>query len=614
MALNINAAKLYNRVIYTTDKPSLAKVKKEMDELKKSIQKTTKSASLVNAQADIANAKRVTKAVKEEVAKQQKAYKITMPKSGSGRGTGMVGTATYNAKDSATVARQTAAMYNNRAAAEKALAAQQTKQLAAAAKRRKDALNRDLKATMALRKAAFDINRLQGQSGAERYKSIQSARDITKAFREGRIELSEMNEQMRQLRANAGAAARNARKISRHSGRPTRGGNSQYLLGLGLVSTGAAAAAGAAYGTYRNLDTASTRGHQLKQIQEQTGVSPNQVAAMVQWSNKNGLPTSIERVQDQLKDTQENIGDFTANAKRNKDGEWVGGGRLTEAANQLQLTKSDIQKFENKPVELMNMIVNRGQQLSLTETQIKHLLENNANDGMYMYKMFLQDGKGLIDTMQSRNAAGVSYSTGDLEALDNMYEFNFALKQGAEALQNRFVVGMARSITGTEDLDQAFKVLRPQVEQLGSAMGTLFNAITKLIDWLPTTKVNQLQQQLKTGGVTMATGQTIRSDGSWRDWIPAPIQDALGMGVNAVSPSNLFSRENMVMAGMGLGYANPAQQVVFSPQLAVSPNITVTPDSNGFSSLIDARADAAIVQYERNTVLNTMATTSNSHN
>lgn len=612
MAVKVNAATLYNKVVYTTDAQSFKKAMAEMKRLKEGMGK----GSLINAQAAIAEAKQVTKAVQAEASKQKKAYRITMPKqSGSGRGTGMVGNATWNAQDSATYARQTQQMYNSRAAAEKALAAQQAKQAQAAAKKRKEALDRDLKANMAMRKAAFDLNRLQGQSGAERYKNIQAARDITKAYREGRIELVEMNEAMRQLRANSSAAARNARNISRRQGTPRKAGSSNYLLGLGLASTGAAVAVGAGYASYRNLDTASTKAHQLNAIKKQTGADPNAVLAMVQWARQNGLETNIERVQDALKDTEENVGDFTANATRNKKGEWMGGGRLTEAANQLQLSKADIQTFENRPMELMNMLVNRGNQMGLTQTQVKHLLENNANDGMYFYDMFKNDGRGLTDTMAQRNAAGLSYRPGDMDSLESMYKFNQALQQGAESLQNRFVVGMAKSITGTEDLNEAFRVMRPQVEQLGTAMGTLFNAIMKLIDWLPTTKVNEMQNQLRTGGVTMADGSTIRADGSWKDWIPAQVQDLFGLGANSSAASTMFNRENLVMGTFGSAqYANPAQQLVFNPTLNVTPNISVTPDGYGFSNLIDVKASAAIAAYEQNTILNMMATTSNSNN
>lgn len=616
MAVKVNAATLYNKIVYTTDAQSFKKAMAEMKRLREGMAKGMGKGSLVNAQAAIAEAKKITKAVQVEAAKQQKAYKITMPKqSGSGRGTGMVGNATWNAQDSATYARQTQQMYNSRAAAEKALAAQQAKQAQAAAKKRKEALDRDLKATMAMRKAAFDLNRLQGQSGAERYKNIQAARDITKAYREGRIELVEMNEAMRQLRANSSAAARNARNISRRQGTPRKAGSSNYLLGLGLASTGAAVAVGAGYASYRNLDTASTKAHQLNAIKKQTGADPNAVLAMVQWARQNGLETNIERVQDALKDTEENVGDFTANATRNKKGEWMGGGRLTEAANQLQLSKADIQAFENRPMELMNMLVNRGNQMGLTQTQVKHLLENNANDGMYFYDMFKNDGRGLTDTMAQRNAAGLSYRPGDMDALESMYKFNQALQQGAESLQNRFVVGMAKSITGTEDLNEAFRVMRPQVEQLGTAMGGLFNAIMKLIDWLPTTKVNEMQNQLKTGGVTMADGSTVRADGSWKDWIPAQVQDLFGFGANSSAASTMFNKENLVMGALApTQYANPVQQLVFNPTLNVTPNISVTPDGYGFSDLIDVKASAAIASYEQNTILNMMATTSNSNN
>ncbi len=617
MAVKVNAATLYNKVVYTTDAQSFKKAMAEMKRFKEGMAKGMGKGSLINAQAAIQDAKKVTKAVQAEAVKQQKAYKITMPKqSGSGRGTGMVGNATWSAQDSATYARQTQQMYNSRAAAEKALAAQQAKQAQAAAKKRKEDLNRDLKASMAMRKAAFDLNRLQGQSGAERYKNIQAARDITKAYREGRIELVEMNEAMRQLRANSSAAARNARNISRKQGTPRKAGSSNYLLGMGLASTGAAVAVGAGYASYRNLDTASTKAHTLNSLQQQNGVDPNTLLAMVQWGRQNAVDSaSVEKLSDNMKDIDERSGEFVNTAKKNKQGEWTGGGQWTEAANALKLTMDDIKELQGKPIEALNLIANRGQQIGLSESTIKHLMENMADDASLYYNMYKNDGKALIDTMAQRNATGVSYRPGDMDSLESMYKFNQALQQGAESLQNRFVVGMAKSITGTEDLNEAFRVMRPQVEQLGTAMGGLFNAIMKLIDWLPTTKVNEMQNQLKTGGVTMADGSTVRTDGSWKDWIPVQVQDLFGFGANSSAASTMFNKENLVMGALApTQYANPVQQLVFNPTLNVTPSISVTPDGYGFSNLIDVKTSAAIASYEQNTILNMMATTSNSNN
>lgn len=169
---------------------------------------------------------------------------------------------------------------------------------------------------------------------------------------------------------------------------------------------------------------------------------------------------------------------------------------------------------------------------------------------------------------------------------------------------------MKTSIINGSEVSRLFVAI-----QLGTAMGTLFNAIMKLIDWLPTTRVNEMQNQLRTGGVTMADGSTVRADGSWKDWIPAQVQDLFGFGANSSAASTMFNKENLVMGALApTQYANPVQQLVFNPTLNVTPNISVTPDGYGFSNLIDVRTSAAIASYEQNTILNMMATTSNSNN
>jgi len=77
----------------------------------------------------------------------------------------------------------------------------------------------------------------------------------------------------------------------------------------------------------------------------------------------------------------------------------------------------------------------------------------------------------------------------------------------------------------------------------------------------------------------------------------------------------MFNKENLFMGALApTQYANPVQQLVFNPTLNVTPSISVTPDGYGFSNLIDVKTSAAIASYEQNTILNMMATTSNSNN
>ena len=509
-------------------------------------------------------------------------------------------------------------------------------------KKKKQLLDRELRATNALRKVSFDIARLQGQSITERQKNIEAAKAITREYREGKIELAQMNEQMRQLKTKAVAAARINRNLAKSRGQKQHHDRSPgSMFGVaGAVSAGAAAAAGVGYATYRNLDTASTRAHNLLEIQRQTGVDPNVLTAMVQWGEQHGVDSaSVDKLADNLKDLDERTGEFSLNAKRNKAGEWTGGGQWTEAANALKLSMDDIKQLQGKPLEAAALIVERGQQMKLSESQINHLLENMADDLLYYRKLFENNGAELIKTIQQRHSAGLTFTGDDMQALENMYQFNIALKQGSESLQNKFVVGLAQSITGTDDLKEAFAILRPQVQQLGESMGTLIRGLTTLIGWLPTTKVNEAQQNLKNNSLEIDK-KPIISDKTWHDWIPVPLQELFNIGPNAnrtpapvgtppqpaisnpvvdwvsnirkpevgfggleISPAAMFKPPTVNIPTSFAPYANYQNQNQNKSEQRVTIKTDVNVTTNGkFQDAIDTSVNSAISDYDRNQI------------
>ena len=548
-------------------------------------------------------------------------------------------------KPNTSLERSTARINKAATAAAKAQNAAKKEQLAIQ-KKQKAQLDRNLRAENALRKSSFDIVRLQGQSLDVQQKNVQAARKITAEYKDGKIELAQMNEQLRQLKVNATSAARTQRKLAKSRGehvpRNVNGGSSTGMgiaaatgRAIGGVGMGVAAGAAAGYAVYRNLDTASEKAHTLSQIHLQTGADPNTVLAMEQWGRQHGVDSaSIDKLQDNMKDIVERAGEFSLNAERGKDGKWKGGGQFTDAANQLGLTKKDIAQFENNPLLAVSTIVNRGKKMGKTDAQINFLLENLADDLLYYRKLFENNNKELIATMNQRQADGLAYQPGDLNALENAYQFNVALKQGAEALQNNFVVGLARGISGTDDLKEAFKLLIPQMRDLGTFIGKVINGLTTLIRWLPTTKVNEAQQQVK-DNTFKVNNQEVKLDGTWHDWIPAPLQRVFGVGPNSGSSEegNSFRRKDAPLSdGLSSGF-NFQQLPAFAagkppiPQMTANINqgpsgfnwkaygappmgeqkITIKNDvsvtTNGeFGHAINAKVDSAIADYDQKNI------------
>ena len=81
-------------------------------------------------------------------------------------------------------------------------------------------------AMLAQRKALFDIGRLQGLHGAERFQAIKHAQSLVNQYQQGAISLRDMNQQLSQHLTTQRAIARNNTKQAKQSGKKSKAGRS----------------------------------------------------------------------------------------------------------------------------------------------------------------------------------------------------------------------------------------------------------------------------------------------------------------------------------------------------------------------------------------------------
>ena len=382
----VNAATLINTVKYESDRASLRRVRMELRTLKEMSSKN----SVAQAKAEVKAAK---EAADQEIKQAKRVIQFHQQQQRKA-GTGPLSNKTYDPK---TVDRQNRAMAQ---AAQRDISAQlkqREREEKARAKARQEALNRDVGAQGALVKSAFDLNRMEGLGVADRYKAVSQAKAITQAYREGRIELSEQNEQLRQLRLNTSAQARQARRAARIEGKQPRKGNSNTLaLGalLGSPLGSALGIGGAGYfavNATREAVSGAVERQQGRMKMESMGLDPLSAMALKRSvMQRTGFDLSDDKLADISKDVQDKQGQLSQGQwKQNKKtGDWnfSGGGELSAWAN-MMITRGGYGREEaintlqgaKGPVELGIILNNLKKSAKLTDQEFTALNRHGFN-------------------------------------------------------------------------------------------------------------------------------------------------------------------------------------------------------------------------------------------
>lgn len=450
--LEINTSKIKNTVTFSVDKDSLKKAKDSITGLKE-FAENIKPAKL--------RFDTVTKGYKKA---QSEVDKIAQQKA-------------KNEKQ------------NQRAQAAAARAqARQQQQIAA----------RKEKAELKLLDVGSSISAMHRLSVAEQYKAIAQAREIAKQYEQGAISLARMNSQMKRLQQQQ-------RKINGNRKAqlaPVKGGSGNSATMGALLFGGATAAAGvmavskASEFMANSFANAETLG-ELYSRAKLGGVDVNQMNNIEQWAYKNGVDSMMgdqgrRKYLDQMKDVRERAtksydeAEYVVDKKTGK-GIWKGGDSgINTLMNEGFLTKKDLKDFADNPAGLVSKAVNGMVKKGYSDAQIGSRLEDLADDLMLTSKYWTRSAKEVEQSAREQRESGRWVTKAQQESVIKFRELNNSLTGLSDSQGIAFVDGFMKSLDPAviEEFKKSMVAMLPMFTKLGEAIGGLFNAIMKAINWL----------------------------------------------------------------------------------------------------------------------------------
>ncbi|WP_097842155.1 hypothetical protein [Escherichia coli] len=448
--LEINTSKIKNTVTFSVDKDSLKKAKDSITGLKE-FAENIKPAKL--------RFDNVTKGYKKA---QNEVDKIAQQKAKTEK-------------------------QNQRAQAAAARAqARQQQQIAA----------RKEKAELKLLDVSSSISAMHRLSVAEQYKAIAQAREIAKQYEQGAISLARMNSQMKRLQQQQ-------RKINGNRKTqlaPVKGGSGNSATMGALLFGGATAAAGVMAVSKtsefmaNSFANAETQG-ELIQRAKLGGVDVNQMYNITEWAYRNGVDSMMgdqgaRKYLDQMKDVRERAAKSYSEAEFLKDkkgkSEWKGDDNaINELLNIGVINKSDLKKFADNPAGLISKAVNGMMKKGFSDSQIGQRLEDLGDDLMLTSKYWQRSVKDVQESINQQKASGKWLTETQQESIVKFRELNRQLSQLSDARQVAFVDGFMKSLDPkvTEEFMKNLSNLTPYFTKLGEAVGSLFEAIMKIVNW-----------------------------------------------------------------------------------------------------------------------------------
>ncbi|HDZ1527032.1 TPA: hypothetical protein RRW95_005142, partial [Klebsiella pneumoniae] len=195
----ITASTLVNKIVYRTDLNSLKKVRNDMRKLQKDFSKTEGTIAKAKMQA------------------QKQAYTAQMQQQRQVQ------------QQQKQAAKQAAADAKAKANEQKKLAAAQSRAAKIQMQQQQKQASVAENARLKERKALFDIGRIEGLNGAQRFTAARHAQNLVSQYQQGVLSLKDLNQQMAIHMTQQKALARHQRKQAKQSGQPPKRGSSGWL-------------------------------------------------------------------------------------------------------------------------------------------------------------------------------------------------------------------------------------------------------------------------------------------------------------------------------------------------------------------------------------------------
>lgn len=472
----ITAATLVNRVVYRTDLNSLKKVRNDMRKLQQEFSKSNNQVAKAKQAAD--------KQVYQAQIKQQRDID----------------------KQQKQAAKQAAVDAKAKQNEQKKLAAAQARALKIQQQQQTKTAKISENARLAERKALFDIGRLQGLHGAERFQAIKHAQSLVSQYQQGAISLKDMNQQLSQHLVTQRAIARNNNKQAKQSGKGKKSGSSGWLSrqasafipGEILGPTAAAYAAQQAYQIMAGTLAGAIERNQGRKMISSMGGNPLEAdAARMETLKRTGFSMSYEKYSDISKDTQDKIGQLSLGQwTKDKQGKasFSGGGEMSDWL-QIMVNRGGysqegaLKTLQNikGPVELAVLLKSLQKSAKLTESELTALAEV-INDFSYLAKSVDASGQNVIDTMNTMVNSGLALNSQQQKSIDNLSQMSIVFDNARNALGDQFAASFAKGLEdlgiNTQNLSSEMGSLVPLVKDLGTGTAQTVKGFKDLLDVL----------------------------------------------------------------------------------------------------------------------------------
>ncbi len=583
----VTAATLVNKIVYRTDLNSLKKVRNDMRKLQKDFSKTESTIAKAKMQAD----KQAYTAQMQQQKQVQQQQKQAAKQ------------AAVDAKAKQNEARKLAAAQSKAA---KIQMQQQQKQASVAENAR-----------LKERKALFDIGRMEGLNGAQRFTAARHAQNLVKQYQAGAISLRNLNSQMAIHMTQQKALARNQRKQAKQSGQPPKRGSSGWLSrqasafipGEILGPTAAAYAAQQAYQIMAGTLQGAIERNQGRKMISSMGLNPLEADAAIQETLKRtGFNMSYEKISDIAKDTQDKIGQLSLGEwktdKKTGQSTYSGGGEMGDWLQMMvsrggYTQQGALKTLQNVkgPVELAVLLKGLRKSAKLTDSEFTALAEV-INDFSYLAKSVDASGQNVIDTMNTMVNSGLALNSQQQKSIDNLSQMSIVFDNARNALGDQFAASFSKGLEdlgiNTQNLSSEMGSLVPLVKDLGTGTAQTVKGFKDLLDVLSiiTEWKNKLlgekpeEQNIFQQGATFV-GESL---------LPPGVLDMATRVKNLVSPGSDSSYANQVQNGWynQIMPATPSMQYQpVIPDLKADFNLTVNP-SPEFGMMVEAVADKRI--------------------
>ncbi|MEH8348505.1 hypothetical protein RAH19_02455 [Klebsiella pneumoniae] len=584
MSVNVKAATLTNLVKYKTDRASLRRVRDDMKKLQKDFSKTEGTIAKAKMQA------------------QKQAYTAQMQQQKQVQ------------QQQKQAAKQQAADAKSKANEQKKLAAAQARALKIQQQQQAKTAKISENARLAERKALFDIGRLQGLNGTERFQAIKHAQGVIDSYKNQTITLRDLNQQLSQYLTTQRSIARNNAKQAKQSGKAKKSGSSGWLSRQASAFIpgeilGPVAGAYAAQQAYQimagTLAGAIERNQGRKMIQSFGGNDLEYMSLRRASLATTGFDISREKYADISKDWLDKQGDLSF-GNTDKNGNFTGGGELSDLVNVMrqrlgytnQGAVAKLNSFKT-PVEFAVFMRGLRDAGKVTQQEFVNFGER-INDMSYVLNSVSSGGENLLKIQNELVDSHLALTTAQQKSINNLTEMSALFNQAKESLGDQFAASFSKSLEdlgiNTQNLSSEMGTLVPLVKDLGTGTAQTVKGFKDLLDVLSIIT----EWKNKFLGTDKPEEQNIFQQGATfvgESLLPPGVLDMASRIKNIVSPGSDSSVASQVQSGTLMNQMMPAtpamQYQPVIPDLKADFNLTVNP-SPEFGMMVEAVADQRI--------------------